>query len=127
MANNARAAPASAHCIDMILGPNLVHKRYETDPHPPSNGLPVQANSPEFGGLGTLVAIGCNRPNSDDTSIHERENEVSRCHLSHEFVEGISCSVGVALRRPEIAAFDLLPICLVLIYPPVAHVASILP
>lgn len=101
----------------MVLRTNLVQKRNEVDPHSPSYCLPVQANSPKFGGLGTLIAIGCNRPNSDDTSVHERENEVSRCYLSHEFIKGVSCSVGIALRRPEITTFDLLPICLVLIYP----------
>src|SRR5437868_6835743 len=110
----------------MILGANLVQKRNEIDPHPPSDCLPIQAHSSEFGGLGTLVTIGRDRPNGDDTSINERENKVSRYHLSHEFVKWVSRSVGIALRRPEITALDLLPIRLVLVYPPVAHVAPCL-
>src|SRR6267378_7875301 len=111
----------------MILGANLVQKRNEIDPHPPSNRLPIQAHSSEFGGLWTLIAIRRDCPNGDDASINERENKVSRCHLSHEFIKRVSRSVGIALRRPEITALDLLSICLVLVYPPVAHVASILP
>ena len=35
----------------------------------------------------------------------------------------VSRSGGITLRRPEITTFDLLSICLVLIYPPVAQIA----
>ena len=48
-----------------------------------------------------------------------------RCHLSHEFIKWVSCSVGVALRRPEITARDLLPIGLILVCPPLAHVVTL--
>jgi hypothetical protein len=111
----------------MIFGPNLVQKRNEIDPHPPSNRLPIQSDSPEFGGLGTLIAIGRDCSNGGDASINERENKVARCHLFHEFIEWVSRSVGISLRRPEITAFDLLPIRLVLVYPPVAHGVFTLP
>src|SRR5450631_1087809 len=107
----------------MILGTNLVEKRNEIDPGPPSDCLPIQSHPSELGGFWTLIAIGGDYSNGGNESVHERENEVPGCDLSHEFIKGVSCSVGIALRRPEISALDLLPIRLVLIYPPVAHVA----
>jgi hypothetical protein len=111
----------------MILGANLVQKRNEIDSRPPTNCLPIQAHPSEFGGLWTLIAIRHDCSDGDYAGVNEGKNEVSRCHFPHEFIERVPRSVGVALRRPEITALDLLPICLVLVYPPVAHVASILP
>src|SRR5258708_6788733 len=73
----------------MILGPNPIQKRNEIDPYPPTNCLPIQAHSFEFGGLRTLIAIGPDSADGDDACLNEGENKVSRCHLCHEFIERI--------------------------------------
>jgi hypothetical protein len=46
--------------------------------------------------------------------------------LSYEFIKRISDSIGIWLRGPEITSFDLMPIRLVLVYLPLAHVAPCL-
>jgi hypothetical protein len=47
------------------------------------------------------------------------------CNLSHELIERILGSVGIAPLGPEVAAIYLLAECLVLIYPPIAHMLSL--
>src|ERR1019366_6723173 len=69
-----------------------------------------------------LVTIGDGCTNRKNPGIHERKDEVSWCYLSHEFVEGVLGSIRVALWGPEISALNLMPECLVLIHPPIAHV-----
>jgi hypothetical protein len=105
----------------VVFGANLVFEINKVDADPPTNCFPIQADFPEFGRFGTFIAIGRYDPKCDYPGIDKREDEVSRRYLPHEFIKRVSCAVGIALRRPEIAARDLLPICLVLVYPPVAH------
>jgi len=54
-------------------------------------------------------------------SIYKGKYQISRRDFSHGFVEGIARTVGVSLRRPEIAARDALVECLILIDPPISH------
>lgn len=96
-------------------------ERNEVDSHPPPYCFPIHSNFAEFHRLRTFVATRRHDANCDDSSIYEGKDEVSRCNLSHEFIERITGVVRIALRRPEVATGDLLPICLVLVYPPVAH------
>ena len=105
----------------MVLGPNLILEGNRVNSYPPADCLPVQADSTEFGRFGALVTIRRYDPQGDDPGINEGENEVSRCYFSHAFIKRVSCTDGIALWPPEITSSHLLPMCPVLVYPPVAH------
>jgi hypothetical protein len=54
-------------------------------------------------------------------ALFENGKLLARSHVPHELVEGVPRTVGVTLGRPEISALSLLPMSLILVYPPVAH------
>jgi hypothetical protein len=107
----------------MVFRTNSVDERRELHPHAPTDRLPVQTYATEFSGFRALIAIGDAIANGYDPSIYEGEYKIVRRNLFHEFIEGVSGSIRIALRRPEIATRYLLSECLVLVYPPVAHVS----
>src|SRR3546814_17442106 len=63
------------------------------------------------------------RRNSDrfDISVCEREHYVAWRDLAHEVIERISPTIAIALGRPQIPAQHLVPVRLILVYPPVSH------
>src|SRR5437588_11004859 len=107
----------------MIFGANLLLKRNKVDSHAPADCLPIESDPTEFGRFRAFVAIGGHDSKGDNAGVHEGKDYVSRRDLPHELIEGVTRTIRVSLRRPEIPASDLLPIRLVLVYPPVAHVA----
>lgn len=76
----------------------------------------------QFCSLVRRVAAGRGGAKGNNPCTHEGEDKIARCNLSHEFIKGTRGSIRFALRGPEIAAFYLLPKCLVLVNPPVAYV-----
>ena len=92
--------------------------------HLPTNVLPVLARLPELGWLWTLPAVRLCDSDCDDTGINKREDDIAGCDLPHAFVKGIPAAVRVALGRPQISAPQFVAVCLILVYPPIAHVIS---
>jgi hypothetical protein len=98
-------------------GPDLV----ELDIDAPADVVPVPSGVAELYRFGGLVRMGAGDTEGANASVGEREDEVARGHLTHEFIERIAAAVRLALGRPEIPAFLLLAIGLVLVHPPEAH------
>jgi hypothetical protein len=109
----------------MVLRADAVGEGGEVHPHPPADFPPVQSNATEFSGPGALVAKGCGCADRNNPSIHEGKDDVARCDFSHELIERILGSIGIAFRGPEVTAIYLLPECLVLVDPPITHELSL--
>ena len=83
--------------IDMFLWPDPVHELAEAHRDLPADILPVLARIAELKGLWTFPAIGLSDADGANEGVLEGEDDVSRRHLPHGFVEGVPVSVGVAL------------------------------
>lgn len=105
----------------MILRSNPIEERRKVDFHLPADVFPILAGASKFDRLWALPAIGLSYTNRLYSSIHEGEDQITWGDFAHGFVEWIPCTVGVALRRPEIAALHFVAVGLILIDPPVAH------
>ncbi len=101
----------------MVFRADIIELWREGEFHLPSNVFPVCAGRPELLRFRALPAVGLCDPDCSDSGIDEGEDEVAWRHLSHHFVERIPSAVRIALRRPEVATADRLPIGLALLDP----------
>jgi hypothetical protein len=53
--------------------------------------------------------------------VSRRKDDVARRHFAHGLRKRIATAVRIPLRRQEISTLSHLPICLVLVDPPVTH------
>src|SRR5580700_247723 len=112
-----------AELPDMIFRSNLVSDLPKADIDFPADCSPVRSGTAELGRLWTFVAKRTRDPQCGNTGIEEGEDDVPGSHLAHRLVERIALVIRFSLRRPKIAALDLLPVSLILVNPPVAHAA----
>lgn len=105
----------------MILGSYLIRKLREIDLYLPSDVFPVLAGISEFLRFWAFPAIRLSSPDRKNSSIHERENQITGRDLTNRFIKRISRTICVPFGRPEIAASYLVAICLVLVHPPITH------
>jgi hypothetical protein len=71
--------------------------------------------------LDSAATLALGDTDRENKSVLEGKYQIARCDLSHRLVKRIACAVGIAFRRPKIAALHLLAVRLVLIDPPIAH------
>jgi hypothetical protein len=90
-------------------------------PRVPTPPRPSRHVSRQFLRFRALPAITTDDAERRDARVEEREDDVARCNLAHEFVERIAVAVLVTLWGPQITALDLLAEGLILVDPPIAH------
>ena len=65
------------------LGRTLLASSVKFDFHFPTNVFPVLASIPELQWLRAFPAIGLCNPNSEDSGVHEGEDQVARRDFTH--------------------------------------------
>src|ERR1017187_5191299 len=105
----------------VILRPDLATQDRKIHPPPPADIAPIHSGAAEFNGSRALVTIGRDYSDGRYSRVCEGEHHISGRNFPHVFVEGVSGLARFALRGPEVSPLHFLPICLVLIDPPVAH------
>lgn len=105
----------------MLFGPNLVGQWCEPDLDLLADVFPVRTCVTELSWLGAFPAIRFSDAYCLNARVFERENNVDRCHFPHGFVERIARFVCIGFGRPKISTRNFMTVCLVLVYPPVAH------
>ena len=94
--------------------------------HPPAGAwMPIGPDGTELIRFRAFVAIGLGDSNGRYRLVPKGEDDVTRRDLAHVLIELITCAVLIALRRPQIAASELLIEGLILVDPPEAHARSI--
>jgi hypothetical protein len=107
--------------LHVIGRPHRARQQSELHIDLPADVSPIWSRRTELRGLRAFVAVRLGDADRVDARPIEGEDDVAGRDLAHEFVEWVAMIVGVALRRPEIAAASLLLEGLVLVDPPVAH------
>ena len=115
------AGKPSTTAVHVVFGAYFLGEPRESHFDLPADVLPILPCGAELQRLRAFPAIRFRNSNGLNSGVHEGEYQVPWRHLPHRLIEGISCSAGASLRRPQISALHLVAVGLILVDPPVAH------
>ena len=99
----------------------LVNQVLPVDVHAPANMAPIWPCGAKLRRPRAMIGWATGNSDRPDVGALERKNQITGRDLAHEFVEGITTTMSIALGRPKVSAFSLLRKGLVLINPPKTH------